>query len=461
MRATSHLALVAVAFAGGLIGAPDASGQEAAAIGPGPHLMVDDALVSKRASLTRTAHACEKLEAPVLSPEAPWEASRVYIYGSAMAHAQGTGFQLWYMSRGSDMERRDARLRFTGSDLVLYATSVDGMAWRRPDVGGYSFGGNSANNIVYAMHSPSVLHDPNDANPTRRYKMVGYLREAPGHGGRGYYAAHSPDGIQWSLYPKNPIIPGGDTITLSHNPRTGEYLAYFKRNLAVRGHTRRVVQLATSTDMQTWEEHGPVMVPDEEDDRWVKSPEQRTDFYNMSVFPRGDQFLGLVTVFRLETIRDRSEVGRDQSPHDGPIDVQLAHSRDGIHWQRCEDRSPVISRGPHGYDQGSILGVSNIPVIHNDQMWVYYTAMTTTHGGAMPEKRMSIGRAAWRLDGMVSLDAGAEGGVLETAPLEFDGRRLIVNADASGGRLIVELLNEAGQPLAGYGAEACRPITSG
>ena len=38
----------------------------------------------------------------------------------------------------------------------------------------------------------------------------------------------------------------------------------------------------------------------------------------------------------------------------------------------------VIPRGPHAYDAGSILGLSSIPVIADDQMWLYYTAMTTT-----------------------------------------------------------------------------------
>ena len=451
---------LACLVAASVLEVPVAAEQTATDLGRGPHLFVDDVLVARRAGLERIAHPCERLDGPVLEPTMPWESSRVYLYGSAMAHPHEEGFQLWYMSRGSAMDLRDPRLRFKGADLVLYATSNDGVAWRRPEIGAYRFDGNAANNIVYAMHSPSVLYDADAADPAQRYKMVGYLREAPGYAGRGYYAAHSPDGLQWTLYPVNPIIPGGDTITLSFNPRPHEYLAYFKRNMEVRGHTRRVVVLATSPDMQTWTEHGPVMAPDDEDDAWVATPDQRTDFYNMSVFPRGEQFLGMVTVFRLEKIRERAELGRDQSPHDGPIDVQLVHSRDGKHWERCDDRSPIIPRGSRAFDKGSILGVSNIPVFHDDEMWVYYTAMTTTHGGAMPEKRMSIGRASWRLDGMVSLDASTDGGFLETVTFVSEGRHLQVNANAAKGQLTVEVCNAAGEPIPSFTAKDCLPMTS-
>ena len=432
--------------------------QTALHIDCGPHLFVDDVLVAERRGLVRRVHACEKLPRPVLEAEKPWEGLRTYMYGSVFPCPQNGGFLMWYMGRESenpDMSKRDRRLQLHGVDLVLHATSKDGVHWLRPDVRVYDYDGSRANNIVVAMHSPTVLYDADESDPAYRYKMLGWLPNRPGKQQKGCYAAHSADGILWKYYPENPVIDGGDTVTLSRNAKTGEYLAFFKRWLLVRGYTRRVVYVASSKDMQNWSEASLPIAPDEEDDKWVQNPPQRTEFYNMSVFPRGEQLIGLVTVFKLERIQDPLP-GR--SPNDGPLEVQLAHSRDGRKWTRCEDRSPVIPRGPHAYDAGSILGVSNIPVIDGDQMWLYYTAMTTTHGGALPEKRMSIGRAAWRLDGMVSLDAGGEEAVLETVPLEFEGRRLAVNADASRGQMTVELLDRDGNALPGYGVEDCTPI---
>ena len=91
--------------------------------------------------------------------------------------------------------------------------------------------------------------------------------------------------------------------------------------------------------------------------------------------------------------------------------------------------------GPHKYDAGCILGVSNGVVTVGDEMWAYYTAITTTHGGFVPEKEISIARAAWRVDGFVSLDADGEDGIVETVTLKPAGDQLIVNVDASGGRV--------------------------
>ena len=422
-----------------------------ATLGPGLHLLVDDVMVARRTGLTRRVHPCEKLDAPVLEAEKPWESQRLYVYGSARYDDRRGELLLWYMSRGADPGRRDPRLP-PGGDLVMVATSGDGVHWRRPNLGRFSFDGDSDTNIVFTMHSPSILFDPEETDPERRYKMLGHVRG-------GYRAAYSADGLAWTLYPKNPVIAGGDTITLSFNPATGEYLAFFKRPATVRGYARRSVYVATSTDMQQWSDAQLVMAPDEEDDRWAKTPPERTEFYNMSVFPRGGQFLGLVTVFKLQRVQTVQR-GGDQSSHDGPLDVQLVYARDPRRWSRCDDRRAVIPRGPAAYDAGSILGVSNIPVIRDDRMWFYYTAMTTTHGGALPEKKMSVGRASWRLDGMVSLEAGEEEAVLETVPLAPGVRRLEVNADASRGRLVVEVLDAEGRPLPGYTAADCVPLVA-
>jgi hypothetical protein len=218
------------------------------------------------------------------------------------------------------------------------------------------------------------------------------------------------------------------------------------------------VYVSSSKDFRTWSQPQLALAPDAEDDAWAKSPGQRTEFYNLSAFLRGDLFVGLVTVFRLRQRLEKAAVG--QSRDDGPIDVQLVFSRDGRRWQRCPDRSPVIPNGPQPYDAGCILGVSNTPVIRDGQMWLYYTGINTTHGGALPEKRLVIGRAAWRLDGLVAMEAGLAEGQIETVPLEVEGQRLLVNAAVSDGSLRVEVLDAAGRTLPGYAAADCRPVKS-
>jgi hypothetical protein len=199
------------------------------------------------------------------------------------------------------------------------------------------------------------------------------------------------------------------------------------------------------------------MAPDEIDDAQVEAEGGRfSQFYNMSVFAYGGQMLGLVTHFRYSGPPE--ERGPLQSGDDGPVDVQLVHSRDGRRWHRCEDRSPVIPTGPHAYDAGCVLGVINGPVIVGDELWLYYTAITTTHGGYVPKKKITIALAKWRLDGLVSLHAGPDEGIVETVPLRCPGGRLVVNADASGGELRVAVLDAQSSFLPGLAEADCVPL---
>ena len=163
--------------------------------------------------------------------------------------------------------------------------------------------------------------------------------------------------------------------------------------------------------------------------------------------------LGFVTHFRYREL-DGESAG-DQRKSDGPIDVQLVHSRDGMTRHRCEDRPPVIANGPYDYDTGCILGVANAPVIVDDEMWIYYMGITTRPGGALPEKKFTFCRGSWGLDRMVSLDAGENTGVVETRPFEPDGTKLFINADSRGGRLRVEVLDESGEVFPGFGKADC------
>jgi hypothetical protein len=78
---------------------------------------------------------------------------------------------------------------------------------------------------------------------------------------------------------------------------------------------------------------------------------------------------------------------------------QLVHNRDANVWQRSAPRDPVIARGPFDCDAGCVFNLSSAPVIVGDEVWLYYTGLTTTHGGTTPPKRGSIALAKWRLDG--------------------------------------------------------------
>ncbi|MBS10456.1 MAG: hypothetical protein CME19_02485 [Gemmatimonadetes bacterium] len=206
--------------------------------------------------------------------------------------------------------------------------------------------------------------------------------------------------------------------------------------------------------MRSWSEAELALAPD---DTHVRDEGGHfVQFYNVLAIPYSGQWLGLVTHFTGRS----ADTAPGQSPDDGPIDVQLVQSQDSRSWQRCEDRSPIIPNGPHAYDAGCILGVANGPVVTDDEMWIYYTAITTSHGGSLPENQISIARASWPLDRWVSLDAGPSGGLIEATEVVTDGGRLLVNADASAGELHIELLDPDGAVIPGYGRTDCHPIAT-
>ncbi len=430
-----------------------------------PLLFADDSGVASREGLVRTVHPARTRALPVLKADQPWEGDRVYLYGSVYQDVHSGAFRMWYGSRPglersgrSDTSSAETTpsLRRNGFDLTLLATSQDGLSWTKPPLELHAFNGSTANNIVFDYHSPSVLRDDAETDPQKRYKMLGYV----GHPHHAYHAAYSADGVHWSDYPVNPVLKHGDTITLTRHPRTSEYLAYHKRPAQVRGFGRRVVWLSRSRDFQNWSEPELVFTADEMDDEWVSQSHERTEVYNMSVFAHAAGFIGLPAMFRVMKVTPRDQVGPGQSPVDGPIDIQLATSADGREWHRSWPRVNLIPRGvPGSFDGGTILGVASVPVHTEKETWVYYTAINTGHGGPMPPKTISIGRAEWRRHGFVSLDAGPEGGRLETAPLRLSGR-LIVNADTARGQLRLALLEADGRPIAGYGLDESETLAA-
>jgi hypothetical protein len=424
--------------------------EPAIALGDLPLLFVDDSGIAKRESVVRTIHAAKTHQAPVIQADRKWEGDRVYIYGAVQRDEKSGELRMWYNTApvregGPERSGKVPGLRRNGADLVLLATSSDGLKWTKPSLGRYAYDGDKDNNIVFDVHSPSVIVDARESDPAKRYKMLG--AEKPGN----YVAAYSADGLTWTNYPKNPVLQYSDTITFTQHPLTGAYMAYHKRPATVRGFPRRVVWLSTSTDMQAWSEPELVFGADEVDDQWVTNQVERTEVYNMSVFPHASGFLGLPTIFRVIRQLERSQVAPGQSPLDGPIDVELATSIDGRTWERTSRRTIVIPRGAPGtFDGGAILGVASNPVHTKDETWVYYTALTTGHGAPIGPKKISIGRADWRRNGFASLDAGPDGGRVETRPLRFASPTLTVNADASRGRVRVALLEADGSAIAGY-----------
>src|SRR5438046_3429540 len=99
----------------------------------------------------------------------------VRFYGTVL-HAEGR-FHMWYFGCYGD-DRDTIGWGHGLNDCVLcYATSDDGLHWQKPDLGLIEYRGSRHNNIVDLPHvgvrpAGGVLHDPDDPDPSRRFKMA-------------------------------------------------------------------------------------------------------------------------------------------------------------------------------------------------------------------------------------------------------------------------------------------------
>lgn len=413
-----------------------------------PLLFVDDAPLAKRHAITRTIHPARTRAMPVLQADRAWEGDRVYVYGSLHFDPATRRYWLWYMANG---EARAPQLRRGGRNLVLFATSADGVSWDKPALNVHAYGGSTANNIVFDAQSPAVVFDRFESDPARRFKLLAYS------GGK-YLAAFSADGLRWDDFSKSPVFDGSDTMSMTQDPRTGEFLAFFKK--PVEHAPGRVVWLTRSRDFQTWSEPRLVLRTDAEDNRWASGPGQRTDVYDMTVLPHAGGFVGLPAIFRVIAIADKkTKLPSGQSGQDGPLDIQLATSTDGETWRRPAERLNLIPRGaPGSFDGGAILATSSNAIDEGDVTWLLYTAINSGHGAPIPPKRITIGRAEWRRHGFASLDAGAATGQVETRPLRFATPGLVLNADAAQGSLRIEVCEINGQPIPERTLADCEPL---
>jgi hypothetical protein len=86
-----------------------------------------------------------------------------------------------------------------------------------------------------------------------------------------------------------------------------------------------------------------------------------------------------------------------------------------------------------------------------------YGGFPITHDSNRQDWEAAIGLAMVRLDGFSAWEA-SERGELLTSPFKMDGDRLFINSLADRGHVSVEMQDEAGKPIRGFGLEACVPM---
>ena len=438
-------------------------------VGDRVQLFVDRVLVGETQRVQFTQHVGQKHKLnPLLKADQPWEGWLVEIYGTVLYDPDEKIFKMWYLAVGDDDTRQESFWEyFDYGAIACYATSRDGIHWDKPLVGTIKAKNNKPHNAVAYVDQPCVIKDPNDSDPNRRYKMLGWARKPP----TGYYRWTSSDGLHWKRDGDKPVASGGDVMTGFYDPRTRKYVAFPKQGKVVRGHGRRTFATVVSEDFRQWTSLGINWVPDEQDDAGslarieavrplLDRPDDpklmRSEFYGVGAYPHESCTLAFPWLL---TINNRT---RYENNAEGPMELRLAVSRDYRTWTR-PFRTPVLPLGMLGeWDCGQHRTAATAIRV-GDEIRLYYTGFNVTHGnpafrwakfkdgtptGRRTKYTASVGLATWPLDRFVSVDGPADGGFLTSVPIRFTGQRMVINARVQPtGRLEAELLDGAGRPL--------------
>jgi hypothetical protein len=422
----------------------------------GPQLFIDDELIAASKGLKKvTQHPQRFLDGPVLG--ANEHTTQPYV--TVLRDAEFGRFRMWY---NHDIGPEAA---------IAYAESDDGVKWTLPklDLLGpdnrlFKIGRSKDNGSfgVSVVDSGAKASDP-----ARRYTMMWWsgIASPP-----GACIAFSPDGIHWTPHDGNPVLPYyahehprvaigvGDITDLFHDPIRNRFAALFKLHAnEADGWTpgpragkafRRLVGASYSDDATHWAEPWRVITPHPLDKGLL-------EFYSAG----GTIARGPLLISFIRMLHD------DYSPEPGgePTGIgytTLATSRDGVHWRRHDDIFFDRNPQPGTWDRAMTWVGSS--VIVGDEIYLYYGGYARGHK-VEPTKERQIGLAKMPLDRFVSIEPeNRSAATLTTAPLRLpdNDSQMIVNADASNGRLRAQVRNDKGVVLSGFAFDDCSPITS-
>jgi len=447
--------------------APDA---EVVPLGGRKYLFLDDALTAESDNVTLTAN-----------PPRPAELV-----------LEGVGFSN-HVTVFEDLASDDGliRLYFRGpKESLAVWVSEDGVNFKAPDLG-REFEGQRNVVIEDPVGLGTLFVDPN-APPEGRIKYYSSYR------GRGAYVYSSPDGYSFVRNETSALpMRGASQSIVYYDDQRQTYVGYHRSDMykTVGGHTERSSVRTETTDlMRPWPfkpvsqaeqtalakrlrlnrrnpwytDNGPVTPPGFglEYPRAL-APSDDIDPIGIDIYvPKcvkyawaPDTYVAFPLFYyhyHEEGPLTRQELGREERKRgSGPLETQLATSRDGVTWRRYPRPTYIGMGRHHGVDVHRTYTAHGM-VRRGEEIWQYYVGCESYHSPWTKGGREAIFRVVQRVDGFVSADFDYGGAVLKTRPLTFTGNRLVLNLDTDAtGIMQVGFLDEAGQPIPGFGVDDC------
>ncbi len=394
------------------------------------------------------------------------------LYGTVFK--DGDTFRMWYLGM---IQTRIEKGQAPGWwRPMCYAESTDGVHWTKPELGLVEINGNKKNNICLIEGSVrsmtlindflSVLYEPDDPDPSRRYKAA-YIAHMPYDDIKGGMSnvgikerrvgtticATSADGLSWDVVGDRPANAGGERFEASSLYRYNGF--YYSTGQLISpwswrpdgSKTGRNVLAFRSPDFKTW---SPASA------HAYSRPGQLTNppvvgeqtHMGMGLWNRGNVLVGLHGMWQDAAMKPKSGKYWNKGVH---VDLGLVISNDGVHFREPAPNFKVISRGAPGAWDDTALLQGHAFVNHRDKTMIWYSHWDTS--GKL--KTMEIGLAILRQDGFGYLSAQEEDNdsefITDFFELDKDEKiQLNVSGVSPDVPLTVELLDQRAQPIPGY-----------
>lgn len=390
---------------------------------------------------------------PVLSPgkKGDPDALRAYFFGSVLK--VGKQYHMWYSGHDGSMRS------------ICYAQSDDGLKWTKPKLGLVEYKKRKENNLVaidgglMKGMSALVVHDPEDPDPARRFKMIREINPAE------ILAAVSPDGLNWTSAAGNiDIIKGANLEPSGFIRHKGVYYLNghggpVPHPIAPQGYLRpqkRMMVTLMSYDFENWTEAGHVSfrrdpLPPRAEGLNFETHSGEQVHLGASLWGRGNVILGFYGQWHNPTNDRRTCV----------VDLGLVVSRDGIHFKEPIPDFKIVpsfeedDRAEPRLTQGQAF--QNI----RNRTILYYGIWTENDRNSPTGVRI----ATWPRDrlGCFAPATNEETPHCISSLLKpAEGAKVFINATdlSAEGQLNVEVLDEAFHPLPGYAAANFVPFTN-
>ena len=413
-------------------------------------------------------------ENPVLKrgPKGSPDHGHAILYGTVIK--QGDTFRMWYLG----MHEREIKAGQAPGwwRPMCYAESKDGVHWTKPALGLVGFNGNKQNNICLIeseLHSMtrvndflSVLYEPQDPDPNRRYKCT-YIAHLPFDevkGGRSkigpdekrwgaMICATSADGLSWKVVGDRPVNAGGERFEVSGLYRFGDF--YYGTGQLLSpwtwrpdgGDIGRDMLAYRSPDFVTWSKAKARAFarPGQLANPPIKGQQMHM---GAGLWNRGNVMIGLHGMWQ----DAESPPPKGESWNYGVrVDLGLIVSNDGLHFREPVPGFTMVPRGAEGqWDDIAILQ-GHAFVNEGDKTMIWYSHWDT--GSKL--KSMEIGLGTLRRDGFGYLSRHHQENDAHFVTSTFQAKEIALNLDGvtADAPLTVELLDHLDRPREGYTAK--------